>query len=149
MIDEYEKFLFYRGVGTFAMPLSVGVSADQVAVRQGVTQGIGEVIFFENRKGRTSCLRREFRSSGAVVDRLLPDCSVESLKHELETLLAGHGLYPKEAEAMVKTWEDSWFEEGFRVFYVLPDSKRTRSFLLRSRQNLQSSFGCWWVEWRS
>ncbi len=21
---------------------------------------------------------------------------------------------------MVKTWEDSWFEEGFRVFYVLP-----------------------------
>jgi hypothetical protein len=118
-IDEYEKFLFYRGVGTFAMPLSVDVSAGQVAVRQE-TQGIGEVIFFENRNGRTSCLRRQLRASGAVVDRLLPDCAVESLKRDLETLLAGHGLYPKEAEAMVKTWEDSWFEEGFRVFYVLP-----------------------------
>jgi hypothetical protein len=120
VMDEYEKFLFYRGVGTFAMPLSVGLSADQVAVRQGVPQGIGEVIFFENRNGRTSCLRRELRASGAVVDRLLPDCSVESLKQDLQTLLAGHGLYSKEAAAMVKTWEDSWFEEGFRVFYVLP-----------------------------
>jgi len=120
VIDEYEKFLFYRGVGTFAMPLSVDVSPDQVAVREGVTEGIGEVIFFENRNGRTSCLRRELRFAGAVVDRPLPDCPVESLKHDLETLLAGHGLYPKEAEAMLKTWEDSWFEEGFRVFYVLP-----------------------------
>jgi hypothetical protein len=26
VVDQYEKFLFYRGVGTFAMPLSVQVS---------------------------------------------------------------------------------------------------------------------------
>ena len=78
------------------------------------------MIFFENRDGRTGCLRSGLQSSSAVVDRLLPDCSVESLKRDLEMLLAGHGLYPKEAEAMVKTWEDSWFEEGLRVFYVLP-----------------------------
>jgi len=102
------------------MPLSVQVSADKVAVRQAVTPGIGEVIFFENRNGRTSCLRSGLQSSSAVVDRLLPDCSVESLKRDLEMLLAAHGLYAKEAEAMVRTWEDSWFEEGFRVFYVLP-----------------------------
>ena len=120
VIEEYEKFLFYRGVGTFAMPLSVQVGQDKVAVRQTATPGIGEVIFFENRNGKTSCLRSGLQSSSATVGRLLPDCSVESVKHDLETLLAGHGLYPKEAEAMVKTWEDSWFEEGFRVFYVLP-----------------------------
>lgn len=120
VIDEYEKFLFYRGVGTFAMPLSVQVGQDKVAVGQTATPGIGEVIFFENRNGKTSCLRSGLQSSSAMVDRLLPDCSVESVKHDLEILLAGHGLYPKEAEAMVKTWEDSWFEEGFRVFYILP-----------------------------
>ncbi len=120
VIEEYEKFLFYRGVGTFAMPLSVQIGQDKVAVRRTATPGIGEVIFFENRNGRTSCLRNGLQSSSATVGRLLPDCSVESVKHDLETLLAGHGLYPKEAEAMVKTWEDSWFEEGFRVFYVLP-----------------------------
>lgn len=60
------------------------------------------------------------QSSGAIVGRLLPDCSVESVKYDLETLLVGNGLYPKEAEAMVKTWEDSWFEEGLRLFYILP-----------------------------
>jgi hypothetical protein len=55
-----------------------------------------------------------------VVNRPFSDCSVESLKRELEMLLVTHGLYPKEGEAMVRTWEDSWFEEGLRVFYVLP-----------------------------
>jgi hypothetical protein len=30
------------------------------------------------------------------------------------------GLYPKEAAAMVATWRDSWFEEGTRVFYIVP-----------------------------
>ncbi|MEP7336138.1 MAG: hypothetical protein ABI977_00105, partial [Acidobacteriota bacterium] len=25
-----------------------------------------------------------------------------------------------EATAMVKTWRDSWFEEGLRVFYIVP-----------------------------
>jgi hypothetical protein len=30
------------------------------------------------------------------------------------------GLYQKEALATVETWHDSWFEEGMRVFYVVP-----------------------------
>jgi hypothetical protein len=30
------------------------------------------------------------------------------------------GLYAKEAAAMVDSWRDSWFEEGTRVFYILP-----------------------------
>ena len=34
VIDEYEKFLFYRGVGSFAMPLSVEVREDKVAMWQ-------------------------------------------------------------------------------------------------------------------
>lgn len=120
VIDEYEKFLFYRGVGSFAMPLSVEVSADKVALWQAVPPGIEEVILFEKRKDRTGCLRVGFQSSSAEVDRRLPDCSLEALKRDLEVLLVNHGLYKKEAEAMVKTWEDSWFEEGFRAFYVLP-----------------------------
>ena len=120
VIDEYEKFLFYRGVGSFAMPLSVQIHEDKVVAQQGVTSALQEVIFFENRQGRTSCLRSGLLSPSVVVNRPFPDCSVESLKSELEILLATHGLYPKEAEAMVRTWDDSWFEEGFRVFYVLP-----------------------------
>jgi hypothetical protein len=35
--------------------------------------------------------------------------------------LVGEGLYEREAQAMVNTWRDSWFEEnGVRVLYTLP-----------------------------
>jgi len=35
-------------------------------------------------------------------------------------MLVGMGLYAKEAHAMVETWRDSWFEEGTRIFYMVP-----------------------------
>ena len=38
-----------------------------------------------------------------------------------DQLLVGMGLYSKEATAMVNTWRDSWFEEGTRVFYIVPE----------------------------
>src|SRR5439155_13943611 len=30
------------------------------------------------------------------------------------------GLFAKEARAMVETWQDSWFEEGSRLIYIVP-----------------------------
>jgi hypothetical protein len=30
-----------------------------------------------------------------------------------------HGLFPREAKAMVETWRDSWFGEGTRLFYIV------------------------------
>jgi len=35
-------------------------------------------------------------------------------------VLISEGLYEKEAEAMLNTWRNSWFEEGLRVFYIMP-----------------------------
>jgi hypothetical protein len=46
-----------------------------------------------------------------------------ALKLDLERILTAQGLFPKEAHAMVETWRDSWFEEGARVFYILPASE--------------------------
>lgn len=39
---------------------------------------------------------------------------------ELEAILVERGLYPDEANAMVATWRDSWFEEGSRLIYIVP-----------------------------
>ena len=39
---------------------------------------------------------------------------------DLREMLVANGLYPEEASAMVETWRDSWFEEGTRLFYVVP-----------------------------
>jgi hypothetical protein len=34
-------------------------------------------------------------------------------------MLVQRGLYPREAAAMLATWDESWFEEGLRLFYIL------------------------------
>ena len=39
---------------------------------------------------------------------------------ELERMLLANGLYPEEATAMIESWRDSWFEEGTRLFYIVP-----------------------------
>jgi hypothetical protein len=43
------------------------------------------------------------------------------LAGQLRQALVSAGLYEREAAAMVKTWDDSWFgEPGTRVLYLLP-----------------------------
>jgi hypothetical protein len=45
----------------------------------------------------------------------------EELCHSMAVALVTEGLYEREAQAMVNTWRDSWFEEdGLRVLYTLP-----------------------------
>jgi len=117
---EHEKFLFYRGVGTFELPLTVQMLGDRVALQNTGVDDLGEVIVFENRAGkigyRILCASRE----RVVVERPVTDRTLEALGRDLERLLTSQGLYEKEAKAMIETWRDQWFEEGLRAFYVLP-----------------------------
>src|SRR5687768_4370340 len=49
----------------------------------------------------------------------------------VQEALVSEGLYEREATAMVKTWEDSWFgEQGLRVLYVLPRAWTDRTLPL-------------------
>jgi hypothetical protein len=119
--DQHEKFLFYRGVGHFPVPLSARVASDgTVAVENRGPDPVPNVILFENRGGRLG-----YRSAGTVKDAVTLDSpsldsSLPVLRYELETALIAQGLYPKEAQAMVETWRDSWFEEGTRLIYIVP-----------------------------
>jgi hypothetical protein len=44
-----------------------------------------------------------------------------SPKAHLEKTLIVHGLYPREAKAMVESWRDSWFEHGTRLLYIVSE----------------------------
>jgi hypothetical protein len=127
--DQHEKFLFYRGVGNFQVPLSARVASDgTVAVENRGSDPVPNVILFENRGGRLG-----YRSAGTVKDAVMLDSpsldsSLPVLRYELETALIAQGLYPKEAQAMVETWRDSWFEEGTRLIYIVP-SRAVDAFL--------------------
>lgn len=117
---EQEKFLFYRGIGNFNLPLSVRLKDDQAIIRNAGPDDIAEVILFESREGRSGWRIHGPLKGEATLARPSLDQPVESLLREFEKTLVGQGLYEKEAAAMIKTWRDSWFEEGLRVFYILP-----------------------------
>jgi hypothetical protein len=66
-----------------------------------------------------------YRNAGAIegavtLDPPSLDGSLPLLRYDLETALIAQGLFPREAQAMVETWRDSWFEEGSRLIYIVP-----------------------------
>jgi hypothetical protein len=118
---DHERFLFYRGVGQFAVPLNARVQPDgSVVVTSAGAWPIGTVVAFENRGGRMA--HKVYRDIGW--EQTFAPLALEDESGgpgtELVEVLAASGLYSKEAEAMVRTWQDSWFEEGARLFYIAP-----------------------------
>src|SRR5262249_43055989 len=81
---EQEKFLFYRGVGNFELPLSVSLKDDQVIVRTARQDGIAQVILFENREGRSGWRIHGALKGEATIARPALDQPVESLRREIE-----------------------------------------------------------------
>lgn len=116
---QTEKFLFYRGVGAFAPPIRAAAGADGQIALSG-TAPLGDVILFENRGGETGFVVRRIGGKAGTLPRPVLEGSAALPLEELTRVLVANGLYLKEAEAMVNTWRDSWFEEGSRVFYVAP-----------------------------
>jgi len=118
---QHEKFLFYRGVGRFPVPLAARLTEDgSVLVETRGHDAVPSVILFENRGGRLG-----YRNAGAVddtvtLDRPFLDDAFPQLRYDLENALVEQGLFLKEAHAMVETWRDSWFEEGARLIYIMP-----------------------------
>jgi hypothetical protein len=118
-----EKFLFYRGVASIPVPITAAPAADgSVRVNSRSGAPLGTVILFERRGDRTGF---EVRSQAGVTvnfRRSPLNRNVAELTAALEANLVGHGLYAREAKAMVDTWRDTWFEEGTRVFYILREA---------------------------
>jgi len=118
--DQQEKFLFYRGVGNFELPLSARLVDNKIILKNTGAEQIARVIVFENRNGKIG-YRIYDSFSGEMTDaRPTLDQKLDSLVPELKQAIMATGLYEKEADAMIKTWRSSWFEPGMRVFYVLP-----------------------------
>jgi hypothetical protein len=116
--SQDEKFLFYRGVADFQPPISAVIEPDRAVVVSGPDAAM-RMILFEKRGDKVGY--RLVESFGRTrVERPALTGSVASIRRDLTALLTDEGLYPREAAAMVETWRDSWFEEGTRVFYILP-----------------------------
>jgi hypothetical protein len=128
---EAEQYLFYRGLGTFRVPVSAAVLPEGrvVALRNEgkgpPVRGIFALEVLED--GSLAWDRVEDVPSGGGRKFVFPSESVkarsdlEGLQAEVRRELEAQGLRADEAAAMVRTWTRSWFStEGTRVFYVLP-----------------------------
>ena len=119
--SQKEKFLFYRGVSRFPVPLSATVEADdRIVVSHREGKSLGTLLLFQNHGGSIAYQVREEPGASATFNPLVPDEELTAPLAGLEKLLVAKGLYPKEAKAMVETWRDSWFEDGVRLIYIMP-----------------------------
>jgi len=119
--SQREKFLFYRGIANFQPPLAAMLTGDGgVLVRNRDGAPLGSLVLFENRGGTIAF--HVYDQAGAELNADVPKLDGESAvpSAELERILVAHGLYAREAKAMVDTWRDTWFGEGTRIFYVAP-----------------------------
>lgn len=122
--DQHEKFLFYRGVGRFQAPLNIRVSGyGQVTVENRASSEVRLAILFDNHDGRVRFnVVANVDGMVAIEEPAVHVDALAELRKTLEEGLIAQGLYPKEAHAMLETWNDSWFEEGSRLIYIVPSA---------------------------
>ena len=121
--EQRERFLFYRGVSAFSVPLSARVASDgSVLVKNLAREEIPNLVLFERRSEKMG-----YRIFNDLRDQTMLEppeltANIESLYADLEQMLETRGLFQDEAHAMIQTWQNSWFEEGSRLFYIVPRS---------------------------
>lgn len=126
---EAERFLFYRGLGTFTLPFAATVTdAGTVAFRNDGRHAVRTVVAIEVDKGGKVGRHRVVtgvepgtRAEDLLAGRPLGLWSTVGVSADLTKILVGEGLHLDEAQAMVKTWTRSWLgSDGTRVLYVVP-----------------------------
>jgi hypothetical protein len=136
---EQERFLFYRGLGNFTLPVSLLAEGPQSLEADGVTlvnhdpkSALGSVFVLN--VGPTSAKFAVHPEGvpvgpGAFVETLnaAPDMPLDAYESALAAAMTAEldktGLYHDEAVGMVSTWRRQWFKTpGLRVLYLAPQA---------------------------
>jgi len=125
---ELEKFLFYRGVGNFQTPLTVTMNEqNQITVTNTGTAPLKHLFAISIKGDHASVVPLGNLRPRQILDTRLDTSSqpaatvMPELRRQMAAALEAEGLYASEAEAMVNTWRDAWFEDqGVRILYILP-----------------------------
>ncbi len=113
---EAERYLFYRGVANIEAPLRVRRDGETLKL-----SGETRIAWLADFRGDGTAA---FRRASAEMPADFSGYSrknVGLLRKEMCDELIAEGLFSREAEAMLKTWEDSYFQSlGLRLFYMVP-----------------------------
>src|SRR5262249_13206885 len=133
---DYETLLFYRGLGTFPLPLSVrsedSTAGVSLTLQNHGPQPLTGVFLIRVRNETISFARLADLPGGATAPVSVSSVlgaeapineGVPAVQKAVAQALVAAGLFEKEAVAMVNTWEKGYFRtDGLRVLYVLPRS---------------------------
>ena len=129
--QEWERFLFYRGLGEAPLPIDVHTTGGRIAATTRDAGGLHHLFILRVEHGRGAFAYVPELTAERALDREVPsmdtalglDEFVPRISEEVARRLVESGLYEKEARAMVNTWRSSYFTtEGVRVLFVLPQS---------------------------
>jgi hypothetical protein len=122
---EWEKYLFYRGLGRFELPLRVEATEAAITLRCGDFDPgtVARAVRVEGGVLRTGVLRPGEGTEGALRTAALADLrptTADDLAALLVDDLVARGLTRAEARGMVRTWRKSWLESpGTRILVPL------------------------------
>jgi hypothetical protein len=129
--DRAEKYLFYRGLGRFDLPVAFSMPDDgTLRIQNRGTERLPFLLVYHNPDesgaDQPGFLTVDGLDGGAAADVSLrelerpPQWRIALFDRLVEALEAA-GLYRKEADAMVQTWWRSYFRApGLRVFWIVP-----------------------------
>jgi hypothetical protein len=131
-IEPVEKFIFYRGAGEAHIPYRVSMSDDQSVTFDNYSQSANTFqVALRVKDGKASWKQlpntegpsKDANRSASITFPEEP-ISLKQADKELRALflteLTSHGLTKDEAQAMIDTWNHTWFAEpGQRVFTIV------------------------------
>jgi len=127
---EVEKFLFYRGLANFDVPVKVEFNTTgKLVITNTGSEKINYVVVYEKADGQQANIWWSGALNGGdskFTCRPSSIISASALNDEMnnfEDQLVNAGLYRDEAKAMLNTWQESYFQhDGLKVFWIAPRS---------------------------
>jgi tetratricopeptide (TPR) repeat protein len=136
--QEWERFLFYRGLGQAPLPLELSYrDGGSLTCSASLPEGVRDVFVLRVENGKGSYKYFPELGGGDSLKGIIPTMTqalpmaefTTKIGDDLAARLAANGLYEKEARAMVNTWKTSYFKsDGVRALFVLPQ-KWTDEFI--------------------
>jgi len=127
---EIEKFLFYRGIANFDVPVKVEFNTTgKLVITNTGSEKINYVMVYEKTAGQQANIWWSGSlesSTNKIVCQPASIISPSGLDNEMsvfEDALVNAGLFRDEAKALLSTWQESYFQhDGLKVFWLAPRS---------------------------
>jgi hypothetical protein len=132
--DEYEKFIFYRGLANFETPFKLEFNQqNNLIIENKFSNPLSYVLVYDNSPNRQPTIwwSGSMKSGERkVIANPSKDSEFNEVNQEIfhfRDELVNSGLFRDEADALLSTWFEGYFVnitdvEGLRVFWITPET---------------------------